>query len=278
MHTRRYAVCALLVAITVLISCSSAPAGPAKGTPAFYWQAAKETFAAGDTVKTLEHLDKLIAEENEYTAKALPWSLVLTSGLAAGYTELADSYELGGRVNKSDPSAFRRPMLNYRSMAGRLSLQFADTFTKFDKLKGDTVELAFGYPPGTAAPAPGLNRIAKGMVMPAADQENTEKRTLERNVLLAACRAAGAPDDSAKAEPILKAPDAKVARATFATAMASALYDASQLYTSRKLDDPTKVQIFAERAQAAIKTAPESKETKELNKKIGDVLKKGKKT
>jgi hypothetical protein len=278
MHFRGYAICALILALTVCISCSSGPVGPEKGTPAFYWQAAKETFATGDTTKTLEHLDKLLADDNEYSARALPWSLVLTSGLAAGYTELADNYEIGGRMNKSDPSAFRRPTMNYRSMAGRLSLQFGENFAKFSKMKGDTVPLAFGMPKGTAAPPPGLNRIAKGMVMPAADQENTEKRSVERAILLVACSAAGAPDDAAKTESILKDPGATVPRAVFAMAMAQSLYNASQLYTQRKLDDPVKLTIFAERAQETMKSVPESKESKELNTKIAAALKKGKKT
>jgi hypothetical protein len=278
MRVRWFAICALILAITICISCSSGPAGPEKGTPAFYWQAAKETFATGDTTKTLEHLDKLLADHNEYSDRALAWSLVLTSGLAAGYTELADTYELGGHVNKSDPSAFRRPMMNDRSLAGRLSLQFAENFSKFAAVKGDTVPLAFGRPIGSAAPAPGLTRIAKGMVMPAADLENTEKKTLERNVLLAACAAAGAPDDTAKMESLLKSPDATVPRPVFVMAMAQALYNASQLYTNRKLDDPSKLTIFAERAQEAMKAVPESKDAKELNAKIAATLKKNKKT
>jgi hypothetical protein len=277
MHLRCYAICALISGITTLVSCSSQPAGPEKGTPAFYWQAAKETFAAGDNMKTLEHLDKLLAGDNEYTSKALAWSLVLTSGTAAGYTELADHYEIGGRANKNDPSAFRRPMTTGRGVAGRLSLQFAENFAKFDKMKGDTVPLAFGYPKGTAAPAPGLSKIANGIILPQPEIESTEKRTLERGVLLAACAAAGAPDDTAKAESILKDPETKVPRSVFALAMAQSLYNASQLYTPRKLDDPVKLAIFVERAQETMKAVPESKDSKDLNIKIASALKKGKK-
>ena len=33
-----------ILALTVLASCSSEPAGPATGTPAFYWEAAGETW------------------------------------------------------------------------------------------------------------------------------------------------------------------------------------------------------------------------------------------
>jgi len=267
---------AAIIAFGVLISCSSGPAGPEKGTPAFYWQAAKETFAAGDTVKTLEHLDRLLAPDNEYSAKALPWSLVLTSGLATGYAELADHYELGARANKSDPAWFRRRVGEYRAIAKQLSLQYADRFTKFSQVKGDTVTLAFGYPKGTATPSPQLTRVVNGIVLQQADVDLAQKHTLERDVLLAACRAAGAPDDSAKGESILKNPDAAVPRATFTMAMAETLYSLSQIYMPLKADEPEKLRIFCERASEALKVVPESKATKALDTKIQTVLKRKK--
>src|SRR5215813_1560943 len=75
---------ALLIALAVLglAACSGPVTTSARvGTPEFYWYAAKETYAAGDYVKTADHLDHLIATDNEYTARAVPWSLVLTSGM-----------------------------------------------------------------------------------------------------------------------------------------------------------------------------------------------------
>jgi hypothetical protein len=232
-------------------------------------------------VKTLEHLDKLLADESEYTARALPWALILTSGTAAGYAELADHYELGGRVNKSDPAAFRRPVSVYRGLANRLSLEFAEKFGKLAKLKGDTIPLAFGYPKGTAAPVPALTKVASGIVPAPPEAEAAEKRALERGVLLAACRAAGAPGDTARTEQILKSPDkspdATVPRATFEMAMAQDLFNASQLYSPRKLDEPQKLAIFCQRAQEALKSVPESKESKDLAAKIQNALKRAKK-
>ena len=88
MHLRRYLAClAPMSVFTFLSSCSSGPAGPAKGTPAFYWQAARETFAAGDNIKTLEHLDKLLVEENEYTARALHALARCFCGACGGHDE-----------------------------------------------------------------------------------------------------------------------------------------------------------------------------------------------
>jgi hypothetical protein len=264
----------VIFALAVLVSCSSGPTGPEKGTPGFYWQAAKETFASGDNMKTLEHLDKLLTGENEYSAKALPWALVVSSGLATGYAELADHYEIGARMNKQDPAWFRRRVSEYRGMAKQLSLQFADRYAKFGQVKGDTVGLAFGYPKGTATPSAQLSKVTNGIELPQADLDLAMTHTLQRDVLLAACRAAGAPDDSAKGESTLKDPEAKVARATFTLAMAQTLYSFSQVYLPAKADDPEKLRIFAERADEALKSVPESKETKALAAKIQTVLKK----
>jgi len=265
---------AAFVALAILSSCSSGPAGPAKGTPAFYWQAAGETFKAGDTIKTLDHLDQILATDNDYSARALPWALVLTAGMAAGYGELADSYETGGRVNKTAPMSFRRPITDYRSSANRFSLQFAEHAAKLDKVKGDAVPLTFGYPAGTAAPVAALAKLASGVVLSDPEAEAAQKRAIERGVILAACRMAGAPDDTAKTEAILKTPDAKVARPAFLLAVAQILFDESQLYGPSKLDDPEKVVIFCQRALDALKNVPESKERKALATKIQNVLKK----
>ena len=100
-----------------------------------------------------------------------------------------------------------------------------------------------------------------------------QKRALDRGVLLAACRAAGAPEDPAKAQELFKNPPVKISRAAIITAMANDLFEQSQLYAPRKLNDPEKLRILCVRAQDALKTVPESKETKELNSKIQAALK-----
>jgi hypothetical protein len=266
----------LIFAFGILMSCSSGPARPEKGTPAFYWQAAKETFATGDNIKTLEHLDRLLAPDNEYANRALPWLLVVNGGMAAGYADLADQYETGARMNKADPSVFRRYVGDYRTMAKQLSLQFADRFTKFGQIKGDTISLAFGYPKGTATPSAQLTRVTNGIALGQADAELAQAHTLDRNVLLAACRAAGAPDDTAKGESILKDPEATVPRGTFAVAMAQTLFELSKLYGPTKADEPEKMRIFCERADDALKGVPETKQSKELAGKIQTALKKKK--
>jgi hypothetical protein len=58
--------------------------------------------------------------------------------------------------------------------------------------------------------------------------------------------------------------------------MASALYEASQMYAHNKLDRPDTMKTFCARAQEALKTLPASKESTDLDKKIQAAMKKAK--
>src|SRR5207302_9638672 len=119
--------------------------------------------AAGDYVKTANHLDHLIDNQNEYTARAVPWSLVLTSGMAAGYMELADAYVAGARVNKAKSLAFRRKATDFRTMASPLVLRFAQNVGKMIQGPAGGGQLAVGLPKGGAATPGLLSQIASGI-------------------------------------------------------------------------------------------------------------------
>ena len=271
--TELMAVLAGIAMLLLAVSCGPTP--PQKGTPLYYWSGARETFAAGDYMKTIDHLDGLLnLTENDYTARAMTWELLLTSGLANGYMELENKYQAGGKANKKAPGDFFRYVGNYRSLANRLTLHFAETFGNFrTNVKGDTVPVDVPLPPGTLAAVGQLETVAQGNLLPAAMAETTERRALERGILQAIARAAGAPDDAAKAEQILKTTEGKVPRATFLLAMANTLYDESQLYARNKVNDSEKMKILCQRAQEVLAGLPESFETKDLGVKIRLALK-----
>jgi hypothetical protein len=271
---RRVAVWALLSANLILFSCSGTSA-PEPGTPAFYWAAAKETYNAGDYQKTVEHLGNILSTQNDFVARAQPWMLVLTSGMAHGYMDLADAFDAGSHATHAQVASFHRQVNTYRGNANTLALQFADNFAKFQG-KDEYVTLAFPYPTGSPTEVVLLTKVSSGTLLPDAEIDTAQKRAVERAVLLETCRAAGAKDDPAKALDMLKTGDAKVPRATFIQAMAAALFEKSQLYTRNKMDDPDKMKIFCTRAQEALKQVPASKESEDLDKKIQAALKKSK--
>jgi hypothetical protein len=271
---RCVALLALIAVILILLSCSGTNA-PQPGTPAFYWAAARETYAGGDYQKTVENLGNILSSPNEYVARAQPWMLVLTSGMVQGYMDLAVSYDAGGHANHNKATNFHRQVNTYQGAANTLALQFADAFSKFPS-KEEYVTLAFAYPSGSPTEVLLLNKIAGGAWLTDAEIETAQKRAIEHSVVLATCRAAGAINDPAKAQDLLKTGDAKVSRAAFMEAMSAALFEESQLYAHNKLDQPDKMKIFCSRAQETLKTVPASKESQDLDKKIQAALKKAK--
>jgi hypothetical protein len=248
-YSTRTAALLVLLALLGLSACSSGPATARVGTPEFYWYAAKETYAAGDYVRTADHLDHLIATQNEYTARAVPWSLVLTSGMAAGYMELADHYVAGARVNKGNALPFRKKASDYRTMAAPLVLRFAQNVEKMSVVSGGGVQLAFGLPKGTAALPSLLAQISNGMQLSAADAETVQSLVIQRNVMLAVCRSAGAPNDSARTEEILGHASALIPRPVFEGAVSYMLTAESALFARNSLDDPEKLDAIKRRAQ-----------------------------
>jgi hypothetical protein len=278
---RAKAVFSLLTIFCISIiwtACSSGPNGPQPGTPAFYWAAAKETFSGGDYMKTNENLDRAM-KGSEFESKALVWALVLNAGLVNGYQDLADDFDKGAKANHTNPGAFRKRSSNYRRVARPLTLELAEKYQTFQKTNKDAeITLAFPFPSGTAVEAPVMSKVTGGMILPEAELENAQKRTLARAMILAATGAAGAAEDSSKAQQLFKAGEVKVPRATFLVAMAQALYGAGDLYSPKRLFETDKVKLFSEMALEALKGAPASTEVKALTEKIQKTLKPLKKT
>ena len=268
MSPRRFVLLASLAVAGALHPGCSTTNAPQPGSPAFLWTAAKENFAVRDYSKTSEQLNKLLASENEYTARAQAWQLVLLSGMAHGYMDVADDLETGIRAKKADPGGFRKFVSNYRSAGGRISLGFAEAFLRFQKTKDDPVLLAFAYPSGSVARVPELVRAAQGLPLKETEIETATRRAQERQILLETSAAAGSPGDSAKALEAFKAGEVRVPRAAFLTAMANSLYEHAQFYGPRKLDDPEKLKMFSKLASGVLDGLPQTKETKELSAKL----------
>jgi hypothetical protein len=265
--------------LLLTISCSSGPAAPEKGTPPFYWAAANETFATGDYIKTLEHLDSLLKTDNQYTAQAYPWYLVLSTGMTHGYIELADRFETGARMSKENSGSFRRQVSTYRGLARAMTLPFVEKFQAFQKNNKDTeIQLGFPYPSGSQGEPISVSRVAGGILPPEAELETAQAAELKRTVLLATARATGSGDDTTKAQALFKAGPVKVSRAVFMQAMADALYDHAMLFQQKKMDEPQRMKLMLSQAAGALTAVPGNKAVKELSTKIDKAQKTLKKT
>lgn len=249
----------------VMAACSSAPTGPAKGSPAWYWQAAGETYGAGDFLKANNHLDSLVKPGSEYAVRAQPWRMILSGGLATGYMELADTMEQGGRANKGAAANFRSHLNLYRKEANREALSFASSFIAFQKSNPDgNVPIAFSFPGGSSGPVAELNKLGQGIVLSETEQTAVERRVLSRALVRSASSAVGAPDNASKAQQLFSGQSATVPKDTFVLAMAAKLYELSKFYTPQKFDQSERLNLFRDQALAAAKSVQQDEKSKKL--------------
>ena len=259
---------------TVSTSCST---GPAPGTPAFLWNAAKQTYESGDFIKAHDNLQDIVQSENEYTSRARAWLMVLAAGLTQGHAELADAYEAGAGKNRTNPLAFRKEVSAQRHLAATSALELAQAARSFrEKDQAPEVMLAFAYPTGSVNQPPGLKKVSDGTIIPDSEKAQLETTMVRRGVVLAASAAVGSPEDPAKALENFKAGEAHVPRGTFLYATAKALADNADLFSSKKLDQVDRFKVMYEEASQALRLIPETKETKQLDYTIKSKLKKGK--
>ncbi|HLK63652.1 MAG TPA: hypothetical protein VKU19_09440 [Bryobacteraceae bacterium] len=262
-----------------LASCSSGPQAPRPGTPAFYWSSAQEAYRNGDFPATSRGLAELVNIDSEYAARARSWQLVISAGLAQGYSELADNYEAGAKMNRENPMPFRKQASTIRSLANASNMELTEGFAKFlAKDKAPEVQLSFAYPAGSVSQPASLRKLAAGMLLQDSERDAMQTDMLQRGVVLTLSLAAGNPDDAAKTLEKFKAGDVRVPRDVFLFAMAKSLVDRSELYDFRKLDLPERAKIMCQEALDALHELPPTKETKALTQRIEATLKKLKNT
>ncbi|MBZ5625285.1 MAG: hypothetical protein LAQ69_42275 [Acidobacteriia bacterium] len=268
-----------LVLILGAVSCSTGPARPQPGTPAYSWASAQEAYRKADFQKTNSSLLEVIHTDNEFTARARPWQIIVSAGVARGFSEMADSYEAGGRANRENPMPFHKQMTNLRSMASGAALEFAEGVHAFmEKDKDPDVRLTFEYPAGAAAEPTAVGKVSTGMLLQDSERDSMQTAMLERGVLLSLCRAVDSPDDPAKTLEKFKAGEVRVPRNVFLFAAAKALHEQSELFSSKKLDQPVRAKLMDQEALEALQSIPETKETKALAARIQASLKKMKST
>jgi hypothetical protein len=248
-----------------LTSCSTGADKGKPGTPAFYWQAARETFVTRDYLKTTEHLRRVIRTENEFTQRALPWRLVVANGLARAYIELANDFEKGAKANAGGELPLLKTMASYRTTAETRALEFAETFIQWKKTATDPeILLDFPFPSVPTTETPLRQKIQGGSLPGEGALPVLEQRLMDLYIAESAAAAVGAPGDLAKGRTLFQAGSAKVPRDVFALAMATALYDQAQLFTRGKMNKSDRLHLFCEQGLDALKSIPETTESKKL--------------
>ncbi len=280
MLSRKPGVITLIPCLSICLSLTSCSLGPSKappGTPAFYWQAAQETFVTRDYLKTTEHLRRVIRTENEFTLRAQPWRLVVSSGLAKAYIDLADDFRQGIKTQTSPPGSARKLMSDYRTLAETRAIEFAETFIQFMKTpKEPNILLDFPFPTATMAEIAERKQIQGGLLPSGDTMSSVERRMIERSVAEAGAAAVGAPGDAAKAATLFQAGKTQVPREVFMQAMVKALYSQTELFSRELMNKPDRLQLFADQGLAALKTMEDNAQNKELTNNFEMLVKSSK--
>jgi hypothetical protein len=267
----------LLLALTV--SCSSKPSPPRPGTPAFFWATANEAYRNGDFQKAYDNLRELSAADNEFTARARPMAILLSISLAETYSELANNYEAGARMNRANPAPFHRQVTVFRSLASDAAIRGTEVFHAFlDQNKDPNVPFAFPFPGGSAAPPAGLKRIASGILIQDSERDTLQRATTQSNVVLNVCRVTGNMEDAAKTLEMFKTGEVRIPREVFLLSIAKSLHQLTDLFSPNKLDQPVRTQMLCKEASEALASIPATKETKQMSTKIAATLKKLRRT
>ena len=255
-----------LASMALLVSCAKGPTPIKPGTPAFFWAVANDSYKAADYIKTSDALSQLTVTANDYTARARVWQIVVSGGLAKGFNDVADAYDEGRRFSRKGQQEFRERVRTARVSAGQHSMEFAETFRQFlDADQSEEITFAFGFPPGTSEAPPQLAKLGKGLLLLGAEADAMQSVMLQRGVRAMAATTVGV-DDAAKAAGIFQS--GSVARSEFLAGMAAWLYDSSDLYGAKKLDQPQKLKAFCILAQTALSQVPANRKTKELEGKL----------
>ncbi len=269
---------ALLLAVgasVFMAACSSGPTTPEPGTPAFLWNAARQTYHDGDFAKANDDLSELQQTDNEFAPRARIWQIVLAGGMARGYSELADGYESGARINRADSLAFHKQTMDLRSFAGHAAMDFTQAVHMFAARDPSAeVQLAFDIPSGSVTEPAMLRKAYAGMMLQDAEAQSLETAMVERGIIRVLCLANGMPDDSAQLLEKFKASEIKTSRATFLYAAAKTLFDASEVFSPNRLDQPQHLKVMCEESLAVLHSNPETKDAVALAAKIQAVLKK----
>jgi hypothetical protein len=263
-----------LIALT-LCSCASGPQPPQPGSAQYHWAAAATTYKNGEYSKVVDNLQVVLKTDNEFKTRAYPWALIMTSGLAKGYMDYADSQDIGGKVNRNNPTPFRKAASAARTAAGTYAMHFVQVFhDSNDKIKDEQLPLAFDFPPGMMVDPPQMEKVAKGMTLQQTELDAIQKSLIQRGILQSLCRLMGTPNDSAKALNLFKQGDPKAPRVAVQLGVANLLWDQAQVFGPKALDKPQTVKVLSTEAMEALKALPASKETKDLTGKIQANLKK----
>ncbi len=246
--------CLLLFFCFLLISCESAPKGPAKGSPEANYQAAKSAFRIGEMEKVHDYLEKLEGS-GPFAARAAAWQVLLESGMMLGPLELADVYDKTATRGGPKKVEYLREKSAQLKEVRAHALHLLETYPRFEKaVAGKTsIALEFPFPEGSAAPVVDLERIPKGMAMDAAQKEQMLANVMKRGIIRGFSAGISGIDDSAGAEKVMHTGAGEVPAAKFWLGVGESMARTGEAFGPKQINESSRLKEFYQHALDIVK-------------------------
>lgn len=276
----RIAVTLAAAACLILGSCSSssAPATkkPKPGTPAFFWLTAGDAIRQGDYTKATPLFADLALGKSDYAEKAQPMAALFSHGLTHAYMDLAETYAAGAKKARTNQAVFYRLTGEYRAKAKSAGMRYAEVARVLNASLAPDKEVVFYFqlPEGPASDPGQYQKLLAGTALPAAESADVEAHIIRHEVMLTALVFLGAEKNVEQGRALYKDGEARVPAQTVLLGMARGLYETAEMFGPKKLNQPKDLRtVLLSEAGKALAKVKESKETKELGKKIKDAEK-----
>jgi hypothetical protein len=238
-------------------SCGGGGSGPQVGSPAWYWQAAQETYASGEYEKTLQHLKEVADGESEYKEQATLWRAAISGGLARGNMEMGNALADAMAEDQSLTGSFTVRIQGFRRDARRHAITFTESIGGLRKIaeQQPAVALRFPFPTGSANESPTLLSLREGEKVPASQIDAAVDYTLKRGLLLQTTQMAGAGEDAAKGQKLFESGEAKVPQLVFLQNLGKSLFEISALFGNEQLHEPKIQKVMLDNALLCLQPA-----------------------
>ena len=275
----------LLLVITM--SCTP-PVERPKGWGKVY-EDGKELFARSDFRRALGFVRDVAMSEpsHDYTARGLVLSIILSSGSAQGYQELAEAYQ-AGTDKLEDPkhrSEYRRLRQDSYQYARTHALQLAEVarrlveFQDKEEMKDLIVECPYPSAEASSANQP-LEHAKEGSWIPPEERRKAQLIAIRMQIRRSLAAALGV--EAAETSDALRAGTAKVSNIAFNLYLAKELLVGTKIFSTQGLDEGRNLVIMCEQANESVKQALKilgaapnqgyEKTARDLQKKIGKTM------
>ena len=244
-HLLFVAVYSILVALP---ACTPVPEGYE------YWKQVNREYESGDYIDTLNYLNDLLRTENDYTARAAAWKVVILGGIARSSLEIEEACDKGtSRVAAWDSGPYKNCVEQFRWRARTRTLDLIDALSEFEAKSGSggDVLLDFPLPKASFGRHTMIGRTRAGAMPVEKAFEPAAARLVDRHIYLQVRDFVGTDDDAA-VKSMFETPPVTVAKEAVLVGVAKTLLVAAAVFGKDRLDDTPKRSATLKRARECL--------------------------